>query len=132
MLNHEEYLELRKTIDELVEKSENGAIIVVEGVKDRNSLRSLGIQGDIIVFSSYTDIVDKIRDKDVIILTDYDDRGKKIEKALVNKFSSWGITPNTQIKKRIFKLVSKDITTIENLAKYFFKVENEFKKRKIL
>ena len=132
MLNHEEYLELRKTIDELVEKSENGAIIVVEGVKDRNSLRSLGIQGDIIVFSSYTEVVDKIRDKDVIILTDYDDRGKKIEKALVNKFSSWGITPNTQIKKRIFKLVSKDITTIENLAKYFFKVENEFKKRKIL
>lgn len=131
MLNHKEYIELRKTIDELVEKSENGAIIVVEGVKDRESLRSLGIQGEIVIFSSYADVVDKIKDKDVIILTDYDDKGNKIERTLVNKFSSWGVTPNTQIKKRIFKLISKDITTVENLAKYVDEIEYKFKNTKV-
>ena len=131
MLNREEYVELRKTIDELAEKSKNGAVIVVEGVKDRKSLRNLGIQGEIIIFSSYADVVDKVRNRDVIILTDCDDRGSKIEKNLVNKFSSWGVTPDTQIKKKIFRLISKDITAVENLADYIDKLNYKFKNKKI-
>ncbi|RLI77096.1 hypothetical protein DRP05_11145 [Archaeoglobales archaeon] len=132
MLDYKDYVEVRKTIDELMEKSKNGAVIVVEGVKDRKSLRDLGVEGEIIVLTSCTDVVDKIRGKDVVILTDYDDRGNKIEKTLVKKFSSWGITPDVQIKRKIFRFVSKDITAVESLSKYLDKVEYELKNKKVL
>ena len=127
MLSRENYLELKKTIDELAERSKSGAVIVVEGVRDRESLRNLGIKGEIVVFSSYVNVVDQVGSREVIILTDYDKRGNKIERGLISKFSSWGIIPDTSIKKKIFSLISKEITAVENLANYVKKVENEIK-----
>ncbi len=127
MLNQEEYIELRKILNELIEKSKNGAVIIVEGIKDKKSLRDLGVEGKIIIFSSYVSVVDKVKNEDVIILTDYDERGNKIEKGLISKFLSWGVIPDTNIKKRIFALIKKDVTAVENLAEYVSKIENNLK-----
>ena len=76
----ERFLELMDVLEELKEKARDGWVIVVEGKRDERALRMLGIEGEIIVFSSFREVVDKIRDRKVIILTDYDRRGIEIEK----------------------------------------------------
>ena len=71
--------DLEKAISELIE--ENKIIpIIVEGDKDIDALRKLGINGKIIsvnIGTSLIDFCDKIADnyKDIIILTDWDRRG---------------------------------------------------------
>lgn len=129
MIDANEFVRLRKLIEELIDRSESGAVIVVEGFKDVVALRDLGVRGEILTSSSVSDadLVDIVGRRDVIILTDCDRRGKQIEKNLVSKFLSWGVTPDTELKKKIFALVRKDITTVESLAGYYIKVKRELK-----
>lgn len=126
MIESQDLLKLEDIFKELRRRSENGAVIIVEGPKDVASLRSLGIEGDIVTSSNTPDavLVDEIGKKDVIILTDCDWRGDTMEKNLLNKFSSWGVTPNTEFKKRIFSVL-KEIHEIEDLAKYMEKARAE-------
>ena len=128
MIERRDFQRLHEIISELSAKSENGSVIIVEGSKDAASLRELGINGEIFMSSNTPDavLVDRIGNRDVIILTDFDRRGELLEKSLVQKFSSWGITPNVEFKKKIFSIVSKDIVFIENLANYYRKLETEF------
>lgn len=128
MIDRKDFQKLHEIISELSLRSENGAVIIVEGFKDVVSLRELGINGDIFMSSNTSNavLVDRIGNKDVIILTDCDRRGELLEKSLVQKFSSWGITPDVEFKKRIFSIVSRDIIAIENLASYYRRLETEF------
>lgn len=128
-----EFFELSEIIDDLKAKSEEGAIIIVEGSKDVAALRELGIGGTIVKVSSIPTsvIVDRIGARDVIILTDWDRRGELLVRELARKFSSWGITPDVTTRKRIFALVSKEITSVENLSSFYFKVEGEIRKGRL-
>jgi|Deesub1362A_J573_1020465.scaffolds.fasta_scaffold01019_16 5S rRNA maturation endonuclease (ribonuclease M5) len=128
MIERVDFIKLKAIIEEIIFRSENGVAIIVEGLKDIASLKALGIKGEIITSSNSPDveIVDKVGNKDVIILTDWDRRGELLEKSLVSKFTSWGVTPDTVIRKKIFAIVSKDVTSIENLANYYKKVEEYF------
>jgi 5S rRNA maturation endonuclease (ribonuclease M5) len=128
MIGIEDFLKLKNLIGELAMRSENGSVIIVEGLKDVASLRTLGIKGDIITSSSISDVavVDRVKNKDVVILTDHDRRGDLLEKNLVNKFSSWGVIPDVEFKKKIFS-IARDINSIENLARYYEKVKVELK-----
>ncbi|HDM60326.1 MAG TPA: toprim domain-containing protein [Archaeoglobus veneficus] len=128
-----EFFELSEIIDDLKAKSEEGAIIIVEGSKDVAALRELGIGGTIVKASSIPTsvIVDKIGARDVIILTDWDRRGELLVRELARKFSSWGITPDVTTRKRIFALVSKEITSVENLSSFYFKVEGEIRRGRL-
>jgi 5S rRNA maturation endonuclease (ribonuclease M5) len=127
MIEVEEFVQLKNLIDELITRSEKGAVIVVEGFKDVIALENLGIRGDIITSSNTpnAELVDIVGMREVIILTDYDRRGKIIERDLVSKFSSWGVVPNTELKRKIFSLVCKEITTVESLASYYMKTKKE-------
>jgi 5S rRNA maturation endonuclease (ribonuclease M5) len=127
MIEVDEFIRLKKLIEELIDRSEDGAVIVVEGIKDVIALRNLGVRGEILTTSGMSDaaLVDVVGRRDVIIFTDCDRRGKFIERNLVSKFSSWGVTPDTELKRKIFALVRKDITTVESLAGYYIKVKRE-------
>ena len=120
-LSETEIRELRTIFDELIKASEGGAIIVVEGPSDRQSLRELGIKGEILLSSTQPDVdlIDSLADSSrVIILSDWDTEGKKIEKRLDKLFRSRGIVANTEYRKRIFRIVGKDVKNIENLSRY--------------
>lgn len=126
MIDPQDLLKIGEIFKELRRRSENGAVIIVEGPKDVTSLRSLGIEGDIVTSSNTPDavLVDEIGKKDVIILTDCDWRGDTMEKNLLSKFSSWGVTPDTEFKRRIFSVI-KEVHEIEDLAKYLEKARAE-------
>jgi len=71
---------LEVLILELQELSENGAIIVVEGRKDVESLRFLGINGEIKLASQqplleFTESLSK-SGKEIVLLTDWDKKGE--------------------------------------------------------
>ncbi len=74
--------ELEKTIQELIEENKKMPVIV-EGEKDIEALRKLGLTGEIIRFNkglSISDFCDEISSKykDAIILTDWDRKGGQL------------------------------------------------------
>jgi 5S rRNA maturation endonuclease (ribonuclease M5) len=118
MIDSSEFQKLMIAIEELREMAKLGWVIVVEGVKDRESLRKLGVEGEIILFSGYSETADKIRERKTIILTDFDEKGNEIEKGLVKAMSSWGNIPDQSLKKKIFSATRKEILKVEELYSF--------------
>lgn len=110
--------ELLKAIEELKDKAREGWVIVVEGAKDREALRKIGVDGEIITFSGFLSTAEKLKDKKVVILTDYDDKGEKIERGLQRALLSYGKTADVELRRRIFFYVKKDVTKVEELYTY--------------
>ncbi len=121
-LDCEAFLLLMRVIEDLKTLSKEGAVIIVEGRKDVEALRKLGIDGKIVASANHSnaDIADMVGmvSKKVVILTDWDRRGEALKDDLVMKLSSWGITPNLEIRRRIFSIVGRMITEVEDLADF--------------
>ncbi|MCS7144573.1 MAG: hypothetical protein NZ879_06075 [Archaeoglobaceae archaeon] len=121
----EELKEFLDAIEELKELSREGWVVVVEGAKDVRALREIGLEGEIVVFSGFSSTAEKLSDKKVIILTDYDSRGLEIEKGLLRALSSYGNLPNIGLKKKIFRCIKKDVTKVEELNDFIRRGKNE-------
>ncbi len=117
-----DYEELSKIIAELKDRS-NEAVILVEGRKDLLSLRRLGVQGKILTVSnlSRAKLVDEIGCSDVIILTDWDEKGEILKRDLIEKLS--GIKVDLVLRKKLFSIVGRFIREIEDLADLYFKLQ---------
>lgn len=114
--------EFIKALNELIERSKDGAIILVEGRKDVKALRELGVEGKIIPISNIpkANLIEKI-DGDVIILTDWDRKGEILKRDLFSKLLSNGIVADTEIRKKIFSSV--DVNEVEDLTKALFRLQ---------
>ena len=122
---------LERLILELQDMSDSGTIIVVEGRRDVESLRSLGIKGDIKLSSQqplldFTEVLSRCG-KDIVILTDWDRKGGIAARKIIDYLNSYGIMPNTDIRARIGFLVKKRIKDIESLSRYIGKLRYELK-----
>ena len=122
---------LEGLILELQDMSDSGTIIVVEGRRDVESLRSLGIKGDIKLSSQkplldFTEVLSRCG-KDIVILTDWDRKGGIAARKIIDYLNSYGIMPNTNIRARIGFLVKKRIKDIESLSRYIGKLRYELK-----
>ncbi len=120
---------LEELILELQDRSDTGAVIVVEGRRDVESLRSLGIKGDIKLSSQqplfdFTELLSRCG-KDIVILTDWDRKGGMVARKITDYLHSYGIMPNTDIRARIGFLVKKRIKDIESLSRYIGKLRYE-------
>ena len=114
---------------ELRTLSESGAIIVVEGRRDVDSLRLLGISGDIRLacqkpLLEFTEQLSK-SGKEIVLLTDWDKKGGITARKIINHLLTYGIMPNTDLRSRIGSLVKKRIKDIESLNKYVNKLREE-------
>ncbi len=113
---------LEEIILELRELNDNGAIIVVEGRKDAESLRSLGIKGEIklaaqLPLLEFTELLSK-SGKHIILLTDWDKKGGIVARKIIKHLLAYGIMPNTDFRSRIRALVKKRIKDVESLNNY--------------
>ncbi len=122
---------LEGLILKLQDMSNSGTIIVVEGRRDVESLRSLGIKGDIKLSSQqplldFTEVLSRCG-KDIVILTDWDRKGGIAARKIIDYLNSYGIMPNTDIRARIGFLVKKRIKDIESLSRYIGKLRYELK-----
>lgn len=128
-----EDLERLRQIDELILElqalADEGAIIVVEGRKDAESLRFLGIKGEIRLASQLpllelTELL-SMSGKKIVLLTDWDKKGGMVARKIIKFLLGYGIMPNTDIRSRIRVLVKKRIKDVESLNNYVNKLRYE-------
>ena len=113
---------LEELIASLLEASGQGAAVIVEGRRDLLALRSLGLCGPVIMASrlSALDLAeDAARNySQVILLTDWDDKGDEMCQTIGRHLRSVGIRPDGLIRSRLKSLVKKEIKDVESLGRY--------------
>jgi 5S rRNA maturation endonuclease (ribonuclease M5) len=119
---------LEKTLqllDRLATESTKGIPIIVEGKNDINALHKLNITGDIIQAKSsgksFLDVLSEIERKGnrkVILLMDFDRRGKEWTNRLAQHLEKMKINPNLLFWKELLGLVGRNAKDIEGLATY--------------
>lgn len=98
--------EVELALDELVELN-NTIPVIVEGVKDRRALRSLGLTGKIITINkgiSLSDLADQVSEQydEVIILSDWDRRGGSLCRRL-KELLKGRVTYDVRLRQRLSK-----------------------------
>ena len=116
---------IQNLLERLVEESAEGTPIVVEGRKDIETLRALGVQGRIVSAKtggkSRLDVIsemEKTGAHEVILLLDFDRRGKEWSKILKEHLERAKIRPNLKFWNELQGLVSREVKDIEGLTSY--------------
>jgi len=114
-----------KILENLKEESEKGTPIIVEGKKDIQALRTFDIKGKIISAKtggkSFLDVISEVENtkkREVILLLDFDRRGKELTKNLKKYLETTGIKLNLTFWKKLSSLVGTEVKDVEGLATY--------------
>ena len=122
---------LEELILELQQMSDKGAVIIVEGKRDRKALGALGITGDIELGTKKSILVfceDVAREyNNVIVLTDWDEKGDKLASLMEGYLRSTSAAVNMDIRKKIKNLVQKRIKDIESLDTHISNLRHNLK-----
>ncbi|MEM3581333.1 MAG: toprim domain-containing protein [Candidatus Bathyarchaeia archaeon] len=117
--------QILQVLEQLTEENKNGKPILVEGQKDAETLRNLGISGQIIFAKtggkSLLDVISEIENaktSEIIMLLDFDRRGRELTENLRRHIEKAGIKSNTHYWLRLSSLVGKEVKDVEGLAKY--------------
>ncbi|MGP3667233.1 MAG: toprim domain-containing protein [Candidatus Bathyarchaeota archaeon] len=117
--------ELMLFLDKLKEKCEEGAIIIVEGWRDAEALKSLGVDGEFCcIKNTRIPICDLLIEyaninREIIVLTDFDRDGVKLAEKIRRYLESYGKTVNLNFWLKIGSLISKEVKDVEGLSSYF-------------
>jgi 2,5-diamino-6-(ribosylamino)-4(3H)-pyrimidinone 5'-phosphate reductase len=116
---------IQNLLERLIEESVEGTPIVVEGRKDIETLRALGVQGRIVSAKtggkSRLDVISEVEKTgahEVILLLDFDRRGKEWSKILKEHLERAKIRPNLKFWNELQGLVSREVKDIEGLTSY--------------
>ena len=117
-----------KTVEVLysmAEESEKGTLILVEGKKDVETLRGLDIKGPITTIKtggkSFIDVVSELEQKKikkVILLLDFDRRGKQGTNRLRRNLEGAGIKVELSFWLNLLETIGKDVQCIEGIDTY--------------
>ncbi|MEM3730466.1 MAG: toprim domain-containing protein [Candidatus Bathyarchaeia archaeon] len=112
-------------LEQLIEESAKGTPIIVEGKKDVETLRFLGVKGKVIAAKtgrkSLLDVVSEIEEmkvNEIILLLDFDRRGKELTKSLRKSLEKVGVKLNFGFWDSLSTLIGKEVKDVEGLAKY--------------
>ena len=129
---------IQKVLERMKEDSLKGIPIIVEGKKDVETLNCLGIIGNIVEGKTsgknLLDIlneIERINSREVILLFDFDRRGKELTKRLGSQLETMRIIPNLTYWRILLGLVGRDLKDIEGLATYIKNFKNKQSIRKL-
>ena len=112
-------------LNAIAEESAKGKPIVVEGKKDVETLRALGVTGAVLTVKtggkSFLDAVSEIEKMgvpEVILFLDFDRRGKEGTRHLKQSLERAKIKPDTKFWRELSALVGKEIQCVESLTAY--------------
>jgi len=121
---------LQKLIERVNEESARGSVIVVEGSRDRESLRTMGVKGTILCLQSsrknaigFVEQLDG--DKNVIVLTDFDREGVFLAKKLIRSLNSQRIHANLVFWRELRGLTRSDIRSIQELPQLYQRLQTQ-------
>jgi 5S rRNA maturation endonuclease (ribonuclease M5) len=116
---------IQQVISKLLDASEKGKLVVVEGKKDEKALRVLGVSGKVLTIKtggkSFLQATSEIEDlgiREVILLLDFDRRGKEGTLRLLQRLERAKIKVNTRFWRDLEALTGRDIRCIESLPSY--------------
>ncbi|MEM3761015.1 MAG: toprim domain-containing protein [Candidatus Bathyarchaeia archaeon] len=112
-------------LGQLAEETEKGTPIIVEGKRDIETLKVLNVEGKIIsaktggktLLDTISEL-EKTQTQKVILLLDFDRRGKELTKNLIKHLERMGIEVNLQFWRELLGLVGKELKDVEGLATY--------------
>ena len=114
-----------RLLERLATELAKGTPTIVEGRNDVNALWKLDLIGDIVPAKSsgksFLDVLSEIEGRgkpEVILLMDFDRRGKKWTNRLARRLEEMRIKPNLLFWKELLSLVGHDIKDIEGLTAY--------------
>ncbi len=103
-----------------------GKLVIVEGKKDELALRELGIMGRVITvktggksFLQAGAEIEKLGASDVILLLDFDRRGKEGTMRLKSNLERAKVKVDMRFWSDLQALVGRNIACIESLPSYF-------------
>lgn len=112
-------------IEDLRSEAAKGALLLVEGEKDAEVLRDIGIECEILAVKSrgksLQDVLDEIRwfgDREIILLMDFDRRGRELATHLVQNLERMKVKFNLSFWRELSRLLENDLKDIEGLATY--------------
>ena len=116
---------LQQIITRLTEESAKAKPIVVEGKKDAETLHMLGVNGAILTvktggksFLEATAEIERLGAREVILLLDFDRRGKEGTQRLQSNLERLKIKVNVRFWRDLWALVGREINSIESLTAY--------------
>lgn len=129
--------ELKTVLDEINSfLKQNGAVCLVEGKRDVQSLQFMGIKGRIITTSgkSLQEIAELLEEKfnTVLILTDIDRRGRSLRRRLIGLLPKKFLVEPT-LRRKLFRISNKKgvprISEVEELSSLYQAMEREIEKK---
>ncbi len=119
-LSQDTYEALHDLLQMMKDENES-APILVEGLHDRETLRAIGFDGDIIVMNqglSLERLAEKISSRylRVIIFLDWDSKGEELTKRMFLLLTSNGVRCDLKLRRKISNLLSSQISTVEQLS----------------
>jgi 5S rRNA maturation endonuclease (ribonuclease M5) len=121
----------QQLIERVAFESSNGSTIIVEGQRDRESLRQMGIKGPIeCLQSSRRNAVGFVEShlgdaKRIVVLTDFDREGVSLANKLTRILNAHSLHVNLVLWKSLRELTRSEIRSIEELPKYLERLQNE-------
>ncbi len=122
---------IEELLERLAVQSAKGTPIVVEGQNDVDVLRKLALCGDIIAaktkksFLALATEIEKLDVEEVILLLDFDRRGREWTKRLTQYLEQTTVKPNMFFWQELRSLVSRDVKDIEGLLPYLHTLKNK-------
>jgi 5S rRNA maturation endonuclease (ribonuclease M5) len=113
---------LEELISSLVEASSRGAVVIVEGIRDRDSLRGLGVLGPVIMASRRPALevaeMAAREFREIVILTDWDEKGDEMARKIEGHLRCTRSVTDCEMRTKLMKLVKKEIKDVESLNVY--------------
>jgi 5S rRNA maturation endonuclease (ribonuclease M5) len=117
--------QILQVLERLAEENRNGKPILVEGRKDAEALKTLGINGQIIFAKTggktLLDVISEVEaanPSEIILLPDFDRRGRELTANLKRYMEKAGIKANLHFWLRLSSLVGREVKDVEGLAAY--------------
>jgi 5S rRNA maturation endonuclease (ribonuclease M5) len=116
---------IQQVLADLREEASLKTPILVEGKKDVEALRTLGVEGNIITvktggksFLGVVSELEKAKVSEVVLLLDFDRRGKQGTNRLRHGLEHAGVKVNLKFWTALLKLAGKDVQCVEGLEAY--------------
>jgi 5S rRNA maturation endonuclease (ribonuclease M5) len=123
---------IQQIISKLAETAAKGKPVMVEGRKDAQALTELGITATVLTLKtggkSFFDAIQQIEElqpTEVILLLDYDRRGKEGTKRLQRELERLKIKANVRFWLELRALVGHEVQCIESLPAYLATTEQK-------
>lgn len=123
---------LMKALEELFKEWKDGACIVVEGKRDRDALKYLGLKTGVVAFKTLncgiSDAIERLCHKNrIVILTDFDPEGDELASRISEVLIKRGVNVNLELRRKLLYILKGEVKGFEDLSPLLDRLSARFK-----